>query len=719
MSIALVLVGLIVAFFLATWPIWAIIAVIVIVHRSNKKSNQKTYDDQVRNGIVHNSALPQEQPPAPPKKKNPYAYINAMLLTGSVLLVVGIIKFTNDANDNLVAPVAIALTLIFYALGYFIYKKFDYLKVVGIAFSYISLAIFPFWVISFNFFGMSWHGAWILSSIITFLAILTTTFLYKSKITSYFTYIWLFVVAWACTPEIDTHSGVNVTAYWLYTTSGLIALIPAIVWKLKPNWLPVFFRKATQVFSGAFMPTVALFAVWLFLVPAPMTYIPFLRTIMVILFLIWTAIYYSITHSYGWFVFTRFVAQGLLLTVTMDALNYSLVSTSLHSVSDAVRLGIITVWLISFLIQTMISLFIPKKNEYAQLNEHRAEVASLIGIFITPIFTVGLQDPMGAVVNLIICLVVAILGISYAIVHKNSSWTIATVAALCFARIVITGSSLMDGWNEWIDLIYFTVVSGVVVLLYQFFRKYHEQNTFAITITELIITLFAVVYSAFAANYAEIGWLIASLYLALFGYMSRQNVLYEASIYSGALCLYSLAGTVGEFVLPEEAQKCIAGPVSFIRKCESSSAVAAYTNWIACINVIRSFIIGGALTAVSFLKELSLEPNMRIRFFLGYFIMSIGLYMVGLTAGEYWMLFCLSVQVAYLIYGAINDIEWLVWVTIIAMPICSFSLAGGFTYLWFISVGLALIGIVIWRLTKINRAKLNEEAKHKTIASKQ
>jgi hypothetical protein len=452
-----------------------------------------------------------------------------------------------------------------------------------------------------------------------------------------------------------------------------------------------------------------------------MTYIPFLRTIMVALFMAWAALYYSITRSYGWFVFVRFIAQGLLLTVTMDALNYSPLSTSMYSVNDTIRLAIITVWLLTFLAQTMISLFVPKKDKYAQTIEHRAEVASLIGIFITPIFTSGLQDPLGAVVNLIICFVIAVLGISYTIVHKSPNWSIATMIALCFARMVIIDSnSLSQGWNDWSDLIYFTVVSGAVILMYQFFRKYKEKDAFAITIIELIVALCVVVYSAFRADYTEIGWLIASLYMALFGYMSKQTVLYEVSIYTGAMCLYSLAGTVGEFVLPESAQKCIEGPVSFMRSCPSASAAATYTNWIASINVIRSFIVGGALTAVSFLKELDLEPNRRFRFFFGYVLMSIGLYMVGVTAGDYWMLFCLSVQVAYLIYGAINDIEWLVWVTIIAMPICSFSLAGGFTYLWFISVGLALIGIVIWRLTKINRAKLSEEAKQqKPTAPKQ
>ena len=694
------------------WPVIIILIIVLFVHHGSKDPKHHPEDDEpvaFAEGEAPVAKVETPPPVIPPKPRNPYAGINAMLLTGSALLVVAVIKFTNDANDNLVAPVAIILTLLFYTIGYFLYKKVDYLKIVGTAFSYISLAIFPFWVISFNFFGMSWHGAWILSSFITFAALMLTSFIYKSKIPAYFAYIWLFVIALACTPEATFASGFNLQVYWAYATCGIVALIPAILWKLKPDWLPVFFRKPTQVFGAAFMPTVAIFAAWLYAVPDSITYFPFLRTIMIVLFLIWTWLYYSITRSYGWFVFARFVAQGILLTVTMDALNYSLFSSVSTGVNDSVKLGIISVWLISFLAQTMISLFIPKKDEIAQRLEHHAEVASLIGIFVTPLLTIGLQDPVGPVVNLIICFVIAVLGISYTIVHKNPRWSMATVAALCLARLVITNSVLIESWNAWSDLIYFTAVSGAVVAMYQFFRKYNEQETFAITVVELILTSVLVVWSSLNANYAEIGWLITSLYLALLGYMSNQAFLYEMSIYSGAFCLYSLSGTIGELMLPESAAKCVTGAFSFIAPC-SGYDLASYTNWIAGINTVRSLIIGGALLAVSFLKERQLEQNKRWRFFLGYLLAGIGLYAVGVTAGEYWMMTCLIWQIIFLVYAAINDIEWLVWVTIIAMPLCALSLTGGFTYLWFAILGLTLIGIVIWRLAKMNHAKLAAEA---------
>ena len=162
------------------WPVLIVLLIILVVHHGSKDPKNRQEDDEpvaFAEGEAPVQKAEPVVPPAPPKPKNPYAGINAMLLTGSALLVVAVIRFTDDANDSLVAPVAIILTLLFYAIGYFLYKKVDYLKIVGTAFSYISLCIFPFWTISFNFFGMTWHGAWILASFITLVALFMTTFI--------------------------------------------------------------------------------------------------------------------------------------------------------------------------------------------------------------------------------------------------------------------------------------------------------------------------------------------------------------------------------------------------------------------------------------------------------------------------------------------------------------------------------------------------------------
>jgi len=693
------------------WPV-IVVAVVLIAKRNKKKKKQAAIEAETVSRDQEMATTP-ASPPATSKPKDNTGGINVMLIVGCLLLVFGIIKFFNDTNDSLVAPVAIVLTLVFYTLGLAIYNKISYLKIVGAAFTYISLMIFPFWVISFNTFGISWHGSWILASIITFCALLLTTILHESKPLSYFAYLWLFVVAWALTPDHHSYGySLDIQAYWVYVSSAIVALIPAVLWKLKPNWLPVYFRKATQVFAKWFMPIVGICSLLLLLFTDPMIRYPFLRTVMATLMLGWAYLYWSINKAYSWSVALRFFLQALLLTLTMDLLNYSIADMRLFGskIDDSTRLVVTAVWLASSLAQTIISLFIPKTDEKVRKCEHVAEIVSLVGIFATPIFTLGLNDPANVIVNLIVCGVCAILGIAYTIAHNNPRWSAATILALFMARLVIAGSSLFIGWSAWLDVIYFTIVSGLIIAIYQFFRKYHENDSLILTITGLMISLLEVVASAAAAEYTEIGWLIAALYFALLGFLSKQTVLYEMSIYSGTFCLYSLTGTIGEFMLPDSAAKCVTGPFSMVKPCSGLQA-ASYVGWIATINTIRCFLIGISLSAVSALKESHKPVNARIRFFLGYVLMSIGLFAVGVTAGEYWMLFCLAVQVGYLIFAAIHDIEWLVWTTIIAMPACAFGMTGGFTYIWYAVLGLTLIGAVIWRLTKMNHAKLAEGSK--------
>ena len=690
-------------------PVAIVVIIILLIYHFTKRPEDRSLasnSDAIRKADT-------------PKVKNPYIGINAMLLVGSALLVVAIISFTHSADDNLVAPVAIFLTLLFYALGVFIHKKIDYLKIVGKAFTYISLAIFPFWVISFNFFGMSWKGAWILSSIISLMAFLVTALIYKTKLPAYLSYIWLFVVAYASTPEVANVDGFNLPVYWIAVSSGIISLIPALLWKAKPQWLPLNFRRPTKEFGSAFMIVVAILSMILYFIPDTTIHFPFLRTIMVCFFLAWIYIYWTLDHSYSKFVAARFALQALVLTVAMDAFNFSIISY-INQYSEAVRLGIITIWIISFLAQTMFSLFTQKKDEEQKKVEHAAEVISLLGIFVTPILTMGLDNVIGTTVRLIICFVIAVLGVCYTTVHKNINWTIASVAALIMAHVFLANGNLIPQWNSWADLIYYTLVTSAVILFYQLFRKFEEHKAFTITMTETIIALLFVVTSAIAANYAEIGWLIVALFMALLGFMTKKVLLYEISIYSGAFCLYGLAGTIGDLMLPESASKCLEKlPFMTSSTCVNGVGATAYVNWIAGINVVRSFILGGALTAVSCIKERELEFNKRYRLLFGYVIVSLGLYLVGLTAGGYWMMFCLATQVAYLILAAIKDIEWMVWVTIIAMPVCALSLTGGFNYLWFAILGLTLIGVVIWRLSKLNNARLRAEAKAASVPKKE
>ncbi len=694
--------------------------VIFLVNRSNKNknSNSVTVSQPTSDSPTAITSSPSNVPKLKPK--NPYAGIEIMLLVGSIFLVAAIISFTNQANSNLVAPVAIALTLIFYSLGFFIRKKNNYLKIVGQAFLYISLAIFPIWEVSFNFFGMSWHGAWILASIISFIMFTVTALAFNDKIIASFSYIWLYVMTWSFVPDIDPSSDFNIALYWIATTSALLSLIPASLWKTKPSWLPVCFRKPTSILAQTAEPFVACCTTVLYMMPDTLTFIPFLRSLTLACLLIWALICWSNNKRYGWFVFSRFVAQFLLFVIVIDALNYSFITGQFMSIPDSTRLAMIVTWLIGSLAQILIALFSPKKDESIAKIEQKVEYASLISIFVALFFSLGMSEPMGSITRFIICVIIAILGVIYTMIRKDVRWILATMLSLLILPYIVAGGFGSAFWTDWLSVAYFAVMAAIVLGLYKWLCSFNEKDGFVATAAGLVGFTGLCVLSSMNVDYAEIGWLVAATMLAAFGYLSKHIFMYELSIYAGALCLFSLVGTIGDAFLPKEVMKCVgATPFSVSNTCSSSRMTASYTNWIAALNVIRSYILGGALLAVSALKERDLPENKRWRFILSYILTSLGLFAVGATAGGNWMLFCIATQVFYLIYGALKDLDWLVWATIIVTPISALTLTGGFTYIWFGILGLVLIGVVVWRLTKMHKAQERAEAKAKIDAPTQ
>ena len=119
-----------------------------------------------------------------------------------------------------------------------------------------------------------------------------------------------------------------------------------------------------------------------------------------------------------------------------------------------------------------------------------------------------------------------------------------------------------------------------------------------------------------------------------------------------------------------------------------------------------------ALLAVSFWKERG-ENHVfkKWRFLLGYVLLSLSLLIIGWNGEGYWMLPSLIAQVVFLIYSVFKDKTWLVWTTIAALAISMISLSGGYIYIWFGVIGIVLILIVVWRLTKLNAQKQREDAK--------
>ena len=654
-------------------------------------------------------------PPAPPKPVDPYKKWNILLYLGSFLLVMAMILFISNEDDSLVAPTAIILTLLFYLGGIALFKTVPYLKSVGKSFAYTASAVFPFWVISFTTFGLTEQIAWIVASIISLSVFIIDSLIFKSKVTAAFAYIWLFVLTWSCTP-----SGNAVFAtYWAILAPMVLSLVPTLLWLGKPGWLPVSFRKATQIFGMVLTPLFsAVLSFTFFISDFPESH-PFLRSLIVAILLVYALLHWLKGQKYGFFVFARLVAQLLIFTVVADILQYTFFDYSPYysyyatGVNETTSIMIAIVWLTGCLAQSLIALFIPKKNDTAIRAEHAMEVISLAGILVTPALTYNLEN--GALIQLLILSFVSILGVIYSAVHKNILWSIATLIGLLLIPTVLSDLFEIRSMN-WLLVAYFAVYGLLALLGYAASRKRQPLHSFVLTLVEVIIAGFVVVVASADENFVEIGWLTLAVLFTIFGYLSGKNWLYELAIYSGALCVFSLVGTVGGAIAKANAPayeirtNCMNDYYTKTNCIDSRPSFAE--NAELAISTVRAFVMPIALLAVSFWKERGINSDLkRWRFLAGYILLSLSLLVIGWNGEGYWMLPSLIAQVAFLVYSVFKDKSWLVWTTIAVLAISMISLSGGYIYVWFGVLGIVLILIVVWRLTKLNAQKQREEAK--------
>ena len=659
-------------------------------------------------------------PPAPPKPVDPYKKWNILLYLGSFLLVMAMILFISNEDDSLVAPTAIILTLLFYLGGIALFKTVPYLKSVGKSFAYTASAVFPFWVISFTTFGLTEQVAWIVASIISLSVFIIDSLIFKSKVTAAFAYIWLFVLTWSCTP-----SGNAVFAtYWAILAPMVLSLVPTLLWLGKPGWLPVSFRKATQIFGMVLTPLFsAVLSFTFFISDFPESH-PFLRSLIVAILLVYALLHWLKGQKYGFFVFARLVAQLLIFTVVADILQYTFFDYSPYysyyatGVNETTSIMVAIVWLTGCLAQSLIALFIPKKNDTAIRAEHAMEVISLAGILVTPALTYNLEN--GALIQLLILSFVSILGVIYSAVHKNILWSIATLIGLLLIPTVLSDLFEIRSMN-WLLVAYFAVYGLLALLGYAASRKRQPLHGFVLTLVEVIIAGFVVVVASADENFVEIGWLTLAVLFTIFGYLSGKNWLYELAIYSGALCVFSLVGTVGGAIAKANAPayeirtNCMNDYYTRTNCIDSRPSFAE--NAELAISTVRAFVMPIALLAVSFWKERGINSDLKKwRFLAGYILLSLSLLVIGWNGEGYWMLPSLIAQVAFLVYSVFKDKSWLVWTTIAVLAISMISLSGGYIYVWFGVLGIVLILIVVWRLTKLNAQKQREEAKQAIAA---
>ena len=637
-----------------------------------------------------------------PKKMNPYTKYNILLICGSVFIVFAIVSFMNTVDSTLVAPTVIALTLLFYALGVAIYKTIDYLKPVGLTFIYTATAVFPFWVIALCSCGIDVQSAWIICSIISFAAFTGTAILTRTKILPFLSYLWLLVIAWACTPSGNS----TLRNYWIYLVPIVMSFVPILLYYLRPTWLPRNFRLATKVSAFGLYPILFFWSLSLYFLPNAAISMPILRTLIALSAVIYALVFWSKECKHGWLMACRFTMQGLLCACVADIINFSIFdefSTTapiynngynwLNLTSDSAKFIICTVWVVSCLAQALVSLYSSKKSKRIAKIEQAAEIIALIGIFITPALLASCNNKTGiGIVSLIVDLALVALGIAYTKFNKNILWGIATlIGAALIPSALSTG--LIDTWSNQENLLYYALYGALTLLAYSYLYKRQPKETEALTVISLIVASLIVLICACDLGYPELGWLIISLFLAGFGYLRKSPNLLEASIYGASLCLYSLIGTLMDTT---------ASPDYYER--------LSYSRRVTALDAVRCYIIPAALLGVSYWRERNIKTDSsRWRLILGYIILSLSLIVLGTGGNSEWLLLSAVTQVGFLVFAAMTSRDWLIWSSIIIIVINMLTVTGSFTWMGFAVIGIALIGIVIWQMSKQNKAKRSEE----------
>ena len=604
--------------------------------------------------------------------------INAFLYIGSFMIVGSMLMFMQD-YPTVMPVISIVGSLILLTCGLLLYGLVDFLRPVGLAFAYTGLAIMPFWFFAFYELGAAPDLAFFVASLTTMVGYLLVAGLTRSQLAGWISYILLFL--FGATLPMPTKA--------LFYTACLlpfpVALFAAICWARRVKWLPVGFRQATSVVARFGVPIIAFFA-WPFLMASNVSNdAPFLRSIFFALGALHYLIAWLLEKKRAMLVVARIIFQCFLAALIGDITGYSLFNWY-GKTNMGASIAIAIIWLVGSLIQTILSLFVPTKNEDEAKTERVMLGVSLGCIAITPVFCQGLTTQAFGAVSLAMTSVVAILGILITIAKKNLAWGFATLIALLampFEVNLITNAS----WSYWVYYAIYAAISTLALIVYAAgLRKVQVRCAFRIAMTAIIAS--AVIAAFCDGRWYGYSWpcipcAVAALQFALLGIASNKSSCYEMSIYSIATAACLFTGSLAH--LSPEADKIVNYPH---RLGDSLFGLA----------------LGGAILGVGLFREFAKKNSARQ--IVGFVLMSVIMFDAASSGvSEHSLLAPIMLLVAEIItlfIGLITDRKWM---AIASASIAAFDVIffmGSSNWLTFGLVGIAMIGVVVGILVKNN-----------------
>ena len=605
--------------------------------------------------------------------------LNAFLYVGSFMLVGSMLMFMQDYPTTM-PIVSIVATSIALLVGLLLYGLVDFLRPVGLAFSYTGLAILPFWFFAFHELGCGLEISFFLSALASTIGYIIVTIITKSQMGGWISYLLLLAFG-ACLPLTG-----NAHAYASCLLPMLVALFAMVCWARRVKWLPVGFRQASQIVAYAAVPTVAFFVLPYFLVETSAAKAPLLRSLFFFLASIHYFVDWLIEKKRALLVVSRILLQVFLIALISDITGYSFLNIYKENTGASVAIAI--VWLAGSLIQTIISLFVKSKTEAEAKTERAMLAISLACIGITPLFCQGLSAQATAAIFFAMAIVVAILGVLITIVKKNLAWSFATLVAILFMPFAIEGMTMMK-WGMWVYYMIYALIGTLSLVLYAtVLRKVQVHCAYRLALTSIItcaiLGAFGGSLFAYSGSWPCVPTIIASAQLALLSVVSGKNDGYELSIYSAAVAVYLFILSLSDYSYDA---RIVFGSPHYLG------------------DAILGILIGGSLIGAGFIRESGKKNGARQ--IVGFILMSL-IMVEAATCGaeeksQVAPLMLVGAELITMFVGLATDRKWMGIASACIVAFDVMFLMNSQNWLTFGIVGIGMIGVVVWMLAKNNR----------------
>ncbi len=650
----------------ACMPIIVIALIVAFIVRQT--SGKKTEYGYVKPGEVLMDDVPQQH-------SNSTA-MNILLYAGSFFIIGSIFLIIKD-QPSLMPVMTILVTLLAYSAGLLLYKFVDYLRPVAIAFTYTAAAIFPLWFYAFTEIGLPGEAAMLLSTTISLVSYIFASVILESRILGWLSYLWMIFFGWSIANTIDSSIHDNkVLTYTFFIWPCVIALFANALWANRVKWLPISFRKATQVLAEGLAPLFLILVTSTLFIPNMGENYPLLRTIVALLAACNALLSWGKTKSRGHLVALRICVQAFIIFIFADASNYSLLDKN----SSSTDLMMTLAWLISFLAQTLISLFVKVRNESEARSERAMLIFSLAGVLSTSLFCLHFEPTERAITLISIASVVAALGILIAWRFKNLNWGIATIIGIAAIPLILGLDIAKPIWSGWVFFFIYAILTLIYICIYGLLKMLDIQpkQSFNLAIAALVCGNYIAITAITGENWASVGLLNLALDFALIALIARKFALLEASVYCAAV---ALAEIIREAV-PD----------------------ANYGLKMLEANIVSLPILG-----FGFYKERKQSSGARL--IIGYILFV--LLMLAASPDSYkdtqgkniWALVFILENVALIFAGAITRRKWLAVSSTVVAVLAILDLTDGLNAVWLLLIGVGMIAFVAWQLVKSNSKK--------------